>query len=73
MSEPSASRTREYREKIDIPGPIAACAKSTGATAPNIIARRVEVTRQVVVAHRLQQRDAEVVIVAGRATGSEQV
>ena len=31
---PSVSTTLEYRVKIAIPGPMAACAKSTGATLP---------------------------------------
>ena len=34
MSDPSASRTLAYRENTEIPGPMAAWARSTGAMAP---------------------------------------
>ena len=34
MSDPSASRTLAYRENTEIPGPMVAWAKSTGAMAP---------------------------------------
>src|ERR1039457_4685229 len=34
MGDPSVSRTFLYREKTAMPGPIAACARSTGAMLP---------------------------------------
>src|SRR4051812_10918985 len=34
IAEPSVSRTFLYREKTAMPGPIAACARSTGAIFP---------------------------------------
>src|ERR1035438_10481280 len=40
MGDPSVSRTFLYREKTAIPGPMAACARSTGAMLPFCKLRR---------------------------------